>query len=371
MRSIGIVRLATLAIVVASVSSLVGVVLTATAPASPSPVTRTASSALPASAALATTPAPPSPATRATPPPARWVAVSVATLWVAPGQARPVDALAGANPADPRGWVVGMTLAQKRWLVGRLETQALYGTKVYLLETSGKWSKVAVTGQPTPRCRWGYPGWLPTVQLTEVAPATTPQSAPRMAVVRRRTAWLWETAALSAQVLELSYDTRLPAVAWTADAVEVVMLDGRHVFVRRSSVALHEPGTAWPPLTGAKLVAEAKRFAGLQYLWAGTSGYGFDCSGLTWAIHRALGTTIPRDAGAQSARGTRIGRRSSLRPGDLVFFKNASGSVHHVGLYVGGGMMIHAPATGQAVRTTSIYAAPYASEFAGGRRYAP
>ena len=99
-------------------------------------------------------------------PPARWVRVSVATLWVRPGEARRVDAPACAVPADPRAWVAGMTTAQKRWLVGRLETQALYGAKVYLLGTSGSWSKVAVAGQPTPRNRWGYPGWLPTRQLT-------------------------------------------------------------------------------------------------------------------------------------------------------------------------------------------------------------
>ena len=103
-------------------------------------------------------------------PPERWVAVSVATLWVEPGVARPVDAPACANPADPAGWVAAMTTAQKRWLVGRLETQALYGTRVYLLDTSGEWAKIAVPSQATPRNPWGYPGWVPTRQLNDVAP---------------------------------------------------------------------------------------------------------------------------------------------------------------------------------------------------------
>ena len=84
-----------------------------------------------------------------------------------------MDAPACAVPADPRAWLAGMTTTQKRWLVGRLETQALYGAKVYLLGTSGSWSRVAVAGQPTPRNAWGYPGWLPTRQLTEAEPAAT------------------------------------------------------------------------------------------------------------------------------------------------------------------------------------------------------
>lgn len=300
-------------------------------------------------------------------PPARWVAVSVATLWVAPGGARTVDAPSAASPADPRAWVAGMTTTQKRWLVGRLETQALYGDKVYLLETAGAWSRVAVAGQPTPRNRWGYPGWLPTRQLTRTAPA----AAPRIAVVRRPTAWLWESAGLSGRVLELSYGTRLQALRWTADAVEVALLDGRRAFVRRAAVALHEPGSAWPPLTGATLASEARRFLGLQYLWAGTSGFGFDCSGFTHAVYRALGTTIPRDGAPQAGVGRRIASRGALLPGDLVFFRAAGGAIHHVGMCVGGGRMIHAPSTGRPVAIVSLAAEPYRSEFAGGRRLVP
>ena len=74
----------------------------------------------------------------ASPPPSRWIAVSVATLWTKPGIARSIDAPSLGDPAHPRAWVAGMSVAQKRWLVGKLETQALYGTRVYLLGTSGR-----------------------------------------------------------------------------------------------------------------------------------------------------------------------------------------------------------------------------------------
>ena len=136
-------------------------------------------------------------------------------------------------------------------------------------------------------------------------------------------------------------------------------------------VALHQVGAAWPELTGDKLVAEAKRFLGLGYLWAGTSGFAVDCSGLTYSVYQALGKTLPRDADAQFLRGVKIAARSSLRRGDLVFFRNSSGVIHHVGMYVGDGKMIHAPRTGTVVQVTSLQTQPYSGEFAGGRRFTP
>ena len=298
--------------------------------------------------------------------PSRWIAVSVATLWVKPGLARPVDAAAVAAAADPRAWVAGMTTAQKRWLVGKLETQALYGTRVTLLAMSGAWSLVAVPGQRTPRDSRGYPGWVPTRQLT----AVRPQTGRRLAVIRRPTAWTWDTPSLTGRVLELSYGTRLPAVAWTPSSVQVAMLDGRSLYLKRSAVALRSRAAAVTQPTGAQLVADARRFLGLQYLWAGTSGFGFDCSGFTCLVYQALGVTLPRDAAPQSEEGVKVAR-TSLRGGDLVFFRGASGLIHHVGMYVGDGRMIHAPATGLPVSVVSLSAEPYSRELAGGRRYVP
>ena len=154
-------------------------------------------------------------------------------------------------------------------------------------------------------------------------------------------------------------------------AVEVARPEGGAGFLPRSAVALHTSGTPWPALTGGRLVAEARRFRGLQYLWAGTSGTGLDCSGFTHLVCSALGVTIPRDAGDQLSAGRVVRSRSSLRAGDLVFFHAASGAIHHVGMYVGGGRMIHAPGTGRPVSEVSLGAEPYRSEFAGGRRLVP
>ncbi len=297
-------------------------------------------------------------------PPARWVRVSVATLWARPGQARAVDAPAVAYPADPRAWVRAMTTRQKRWLVGRLETQALYGAKVYLLGTSGGWAHVAAAGQTTPRNRWGYPGWVPKRQLS----AVEPPAADRVALVRRPAMWLYETPELTGRVLQVSCGTRLPVVSSSSQAVEVLLLGGAHAYVRGAGVVLHETGTAWPRPTGAQIVKLARSFAGLGYLWAGTSGFGVDCSGFTELVYRAFGVTIPRDASDQAKAGARVATRGALQAGDLAFFRDSAGKVHHVGLSVGAGKMIHAPRTGSSVTTVSLSSEPYRSEFAGGRR---
>jgi gamma-D-glutamyl-L-lysine dipeptidyl-peptidase len=295
-----------------------------------------------------------------------YVAVSVATMWARTVYPRPVDKPALANPADPRAWVAAMTLAQKQWLVGKLESQALYGTKVIVIAHQGAdWTRVAVPSQPTPRDGRGYPGYVPTRQLT----STAPPSARTSAVVRKPTAWLWSAWSSSgltgSRVMEASYGTALPVVRATSAYVVVQLIGGRAVAIRPAYVALHTARTSWGA-TGAKLVAEAKKFLGLRYLWAGTSGFGFDCSGFTHTLYAAFGIRLPRDADRQALHGTRVAR-DALRAGDLVFFRSGpDGPIVHVGMYVGGGDMIDAPHTGAAVRIESVRGF---GNYAGARRY--
>ncbi|MCU1680203.1 MAG: hypothetical protein JWQ81_942 [Amycolatopsis sp.] len=93
---------------------------------------------------------------------------------------------------------------------------------------------------------------------------------------------------------------------------------------------------------------------GLPYVWGGNGGAdgGFDCSGLTSAAYKAAGVTLPRTADSQFRAGPRVPDGQPLLPGDLVFYGTAA-HIHHVGLYIGGGMMIDAPDFGQTVKIQS------------------
>ena len=294
-----------------------------------------------------------------------WVDVSVATAWVKPWYPRGVDKPALGNPARPGTWVRDMSLAQKSWLVGRLETQATYGTKVIVTGHWRNWTHVAIPSQPTNRDSRGYPGWIPTVQLTR----TAPPAAATVAVIRPATAWLWSSwnraGVAGSRVMLVSYDTSLPVVTATTTYVKVRLIGGRAVAVRRGDVVLHAAGASWGA-TRARVVAEARKFLGLPYLWAGVSGFGFDCSGFTYSVYRAYGLTLSRDADQQAVHGKPVTRRA-LRPGDLVFFRaSANGTIGHVGMYVGSGMMIDAPNTTARIRIEPIASFAY---YAGARRY--
>ena len=287
------------------------------------------------------------------------VTVSVANVWNAPRQARPVDAPSLGNPVDIKAWIGAMSHADKLWLVDHLVTQALYGERVRVEELSGDWARVTVTGQPSHLDPAGYPGWIPVAQLR----AGELPAAPTWAVVNRKVATLQ-----AGSQIELSYNTRLPVVARSAGEVTVALPAGGRGVLAAGDVVVSEPGPR--PPSPQELVAGALQFAGLPYLWAGTSSAGFDCSGFTAAVYGVHGIVLPRDADDQAGVGTPVDR-SRLQPGDLLFYGAGADqrSITHVSMYVGDGMMIQAPATGRTVETVPVDTPAYARQFWGARRY--
>jgi peptidoglycan DL-endopeptidase CwlO len=105
-------------------------------------------------------------------------------------------------------------------------------------------------------------------------------------------------------------------------------------------------------------VEEAKKYLGVDYVWGGETPSGFDCSGLVMYCYRQIGIDIPRTSREQFKIGSFIPRDRTdvLAPGDLVFFGTDGdpNQVHHVGMYVGGGTFINAPASGETVRYAQL-----------------
>ena len=113
-----------------------------------------------------------------------------------------------------------------------------------------------------------------------------------------------------------------------------------------------------PNPAAAAAIAFASRQLGLPYVWGGNGpakgDAGYDCSGLTMAAYASAGISIPRTATDQYRRGPAV-PLSSLKPGDLVFYGN-SDFAHHVGIFVGTGVILDAPRTGTVIRLDPLTA---------------
>jgi len=118
---------------------------------------------------------------------------------------------------------------------------------------------------------------------------------------------------------------------------------------------------------GDKIVAKAKEFLGVNYVYGGTSPKGFDCSGLTYYVFKQFGITIERRASLQAKNGKTI-KYSELKPGDLVFFRANGYAIGHVGLYVGNGNFIHAPQTGEKVKIETMATGRHRDRFVTAKR---
>jgi hypothetical protein len=113
-----------------------------------------------------------------------------------------------------------------------------------------------------------------------------------------------------------------------------------------------------------KLIEVAKAQLGKPYVWGAAGPDSFDCSGfIVYCFKAALGKSIPRTAAEQQVFCKQV-KSSDKKPGDLIFFANTyKPGVSHVGIYLGGNKMIHAPGTGDVVRYADFTVGDFASHF--------
>jgi len=149
--------------------------------------------------------------------------------------------------------------------------------------------------------------------------------------------------AADAEVRRLAERARLAAQARAARAAAARFAAGPEL----------APGTSY----AAGAIRAARTRLGAPYVWGATGPDTFDCSGLTGWAYAAAGLTLPRTSRQQWYAGRRVAD-ADLRPGDLVFWASDTSNpatIHHMGLYVGGGRMIHAPRTGEVVELAPLW----------------
>lgn len=245
------------------------------------------------------------------------VSVPVTTLWIAPDRPREVDAAIVQATPDAQGWLAAMDAHPdddesgdgRLGLHGRVESQLVEGEPVVVVGTdeSGEWRAVLCPWQPSPKNERGYPGWVPSAHLRSADLPPAPPTA----------------------------------------SDDPALLDGDH-----------------PALV------VARRHLGLRYLWGGLTPLGFDCSGLVHHTWRRFGHVVPRDAWVQAEFAEPVAL-DAVRPGDLYFFGRPGRRLHHVGLVVSPGRMLHASETGDVVVEEDLTQDRLDTLVAAGRLMAP
>jgi cell wall-associated NlpC family hydrolase len=165
---------------------------------------------------------------------------------------------------------------------------------------------------------------------------------------------------------------RQAALAAQAEAARQAAEAARQAALRRAAAAQAQQGgsgsgsaASTPPSSGsaqgsagagASAVAWAERRLGLPYQWGGAGPNSYDCSGLTMRAWQQAGVNLPHYAASQYDQSAKVSY-NQMRPGDLIFYAtnpSDSSTIHHVAMFVGGGMMIEAPYTGANVRIVPI-----------------
>jgi len=122
-------------------------------------------------------------------------------------------------------------------------------------------------------------------------------------------------------------------------------------------------------LSGASaqaVIATAKQYIGVPYVWGGSSPSGFDCSGFVQYVFGKHGISLPRTSREQYNVGTWVSK-ANLRPGDLVFYNTSGSGVSHLGIYIGNGQFIHA-STSKGVMISEISNSYWSARYYGARR---
>jgi cell wall-associated NlpC family hydrolase len=240
--------------------------------------------------------------------------------------------------------------------LSELLTQVTNGVRLEILEEKDKWAFV--------RQADGYLGWAYRPYLTDATPLE-----PTHIVCTPVAAVYAEQYDGPVPVTRLLGGTRV-SVTVESDGWARVRPAGD---VLPAGKARREDFRALPQVsqdTRRQMIADARQFRGVYYLWGGGSAFGIDCSGLAQLVHKLAGVTIPRDADMQFAAGRPV--EKEFQPGDLLFFTGDHNrrKISHVGISLGGWNMIHSSRFHNGVYEDDVQQRPHLRDnFAGARTF--
>lgn len=213
---------------------------------------------------------------------------------------------------------------------GHIEDIIRYGTKVEIADEKEMWAHIT------------YPSWHGWVLKTQLFDIKEDPKSPSDATVGYRGAYLYKVADTEwGPFIHLPFETPLAVLEELPEShrrwIHVKLQDGQTGYVQRSQLTFENE-----PLSMSEMVEFSKKFLGTKYLWGGTSSFGYDCSGFTQMLYRQMGIALPRNSNQQAIdpRFQEV-TRNEARAGDLVFSKNGSGKVVHVGMMINSSEFIH------------------------------
>lgn len=216
-----------------------------------------------------------------------------------------------------------------------LVNQAILGTELSIHEGQDGWFHVQTPDQ--------YRGWIKASQFRNYAHGERPYASVSQVVeIDSLLAFLYYVprASTRAPALQVTIGTRLEVVDEGDGWYQVVLPSGSALWVQKGDLV--DPTAASQRSRGTidAVIATAKRFLGLPYLWGGTTPLGIDCSGLVQLAYHLHGVQLLRDSHIQFTQpDLEVVERQDLEAGDLVFFGQEQ--ITHVGLCIGGGLFIH------------------------------
>lgn len=163
----------------------------------------------------------------------------------------------------------------------------------------------------------------------------------------------------------LSVGTSVTITGYTGDWYRV-SYNGSEGYVYKSYLSTDSSSSSSD--AGSRIIAEAKKYLGVPYVYGGTSPSGFDCSGFVYYVYRQCGYSITRTATTQNGDGTKVDR-SQLKPGDiLIFYNSAMSGIGHSGIYIGDGQFIHSSSGSGKVVISSLSSNYYNTHYYSARR---